>query len=317
MKKAVSFVLAALFITSALLISPSASGAVLTGEGVKIVIKAAGFACDMYRVSHYEDYSDEIFYDVAKMYPEAIAESYDGEPVRIVATLAQIKATVRKKWDFMTDASVSEHFMKDFDHHCKLENGTYELVRHSHGGDITYNDDKIGVFSGYTSGEDGIFNAYFKVQCAGEPVDDVLGAESEKFWSKAASLGYPGKVRYEDFTYVEFEGNYYRSVQKTRMFTVQLYDGGYAELVEDKWVSYYPINLRFIGGDVNSDGDTDNKDVVALFRTVSTGDATEINTWAADTNADYFVDNKDVVVLFRYCSGDKSIVLSTEPHPAG
>ena len=54
--------------------------------------------------------------------------------------------------------------------------------------------------------------------------------------------------------------------------------------------------------DCNEDGETDNKDVVSLFRYVSSGekDANEVEKY--DMNGDGNVDNKDVVLLFRVLS---------------
>ena len=56
-----------------------------------------------------------------------------------------------------------------------------------------------------------------------------------------------------------------------------------------------------IAGDINRDGEVNNKDVVALFRHLS-GDTSEVDEIACDTNGDGEVDNKDVVALFRYVS---------------
>ena len=53
--------------------------------------------------------------------------------------------------------------------------------------------------------------------------------------------------------------------------------------------------------DVNGDGEKDNKDVVFLFRYVSSGEKAEDET-VYDVNGDGEVDNKDVVVLFRALS---------------
>lgn len=55
-------------------------------------------------------------------------------------------------------------------------------------------------------------------------------------------------------------------------------------------------------GDINNDGSSDNKDVVTLFRYVSSGEKTEDET-VYDFNRDGVVDNKDVVSLFRVLSG--------------
>ena len=53
-------------------------------------------------------------------------------------------------------------------------------------------------------------------------------------------------------------------------------------------------------GDVNLDGEVNNKDVAVLFRAVS--DADIVYSDAADVNADGFENNKDVAVLFRFLS---------------
>ena len=69
---------------------------------------------------------------------------------------------------------------------------------------------------------------------------------------------------------------------------------------------------EFVPGDINGDGSVDNKDVVALFRYTSGGDA-KVNEIALDVNGDGFVDNKDVVVLFRFVSGG-GVKLSDKPY---
>ena len=55
-------------------------------------------------------------------------------------------------------------------------------------------------------------------------------------------------------------------------------------------------------GDVNEDGEANNKDVVTLFRYVSAGEKAEDET-LFDFSGDGEVNNKDVVALFRYLSG--------------
>ena len=56
-----------------------------------------------------------------------------------------------------------------------------------------------------------------------------------------------------------------------------------------------------IPGDTNGDGAVDNKDVVVLFRYVSSASGSEYDP-AFDFNGDSVVDNKDVVSLFRHVS---------------
>ncbi|MBO4422292.1 MAG: dockerin type I repeat-containing protein [Clostridia bacterium] len=58
-----------------------------------------------------------------------------------------------------------------------------------------------------------------------------------------------------------------------------------------------------VKGDVNSDGRANNKDVVALFRRVSSGAVGSVDETAADVNKDGKINNKDVVALFRFVSG--------------
>lgn len=61
-----------------------------------------------------------------------------------------------------------------------------------------------------------------------------------------------------------------------------------------------------VAGDVNIDGETDNKDITILFRYVSGGKLC-IDEYAADCNGDDEINNKDVTQLFRYLSGNTSM----------
>ena len=60
---------------------------------------------------------------------------------------------------------------------------------------------------------------------------------------------------------------------------------------------------EFLIGDCNGDGETNNKDVVALFRYVS-GNKNAAVEENCDYNNDGNIDNKDVVALFRYISSE-------------
>ena len=79
-----------------------------------------------------------------------------------------------------------------------------------------------------------------------------------------------------------------------------------------------PAAAGALVGDVNGDGEVDNKDVVTLFRYVSGGIKADDES-AYDYNGDGEVDNKDVVSLFRYVSGtdapqtDKGIKIGGVP----
>ena len=68
----------------------------------------------------------------------------------------------------------------------------------------------------------------------------------------------------------------------------------------------------FIPGDINGDGQTNNKDIVALFRYVSGGNV-DIKEIALDVNGDGSVNNKDVTILFRYVSGSP-VTISDKPY---
>lgn len=59
--------------------------------------------------------------------------------------------------------------------------------------------------------------------------------------------------------------------------------------------------VTYIPGDVNRDGSVNNKDVVSLFKYVSSGETAE-NESVYDFNGDGVVNNKDVVALFKYVS---------------
>ncbi len=79
--------------------------------------------------------------------------------------------------------------------------------------------------------------------------------------------------------------------------------------------SFVPDDYEdFVKGDINDDGEVNNKDVVILFRLMS-GEDVKVNTYALDPNGDGFVDNKDVVQLFRYCSGE-NVTISGVPYLA-
>ena len=60
--------------------------------------------------------------------------------------------------------------------------------------------------------------------------------------------------------------------------------------------------LLYIPGDINGDGEVNNKDVTRLFRYLSGCDEL-VNEAALDVNGDGEVNNKDVTRLFRYLSG--------------
>ena len=60
--------------------------------------------------------------------------------------------------------------------------------------------------------------------------------------------------------------------------------------------------MKYMFGDVNGDGSTNNKDVVELFSAVSGDPSDRFIEALADINKDGWYNNKDVVSLFRYVS---------------
>jgi hypothetical protein len=73
-----------------------------------------------------------------------------------------------------------------------------------------------------------------------------------------------------------------------------------------KKIFNYAQELETLLGDINGDGEINNKDVVTLFRYVSGGDKAEDES-IYDYNKDDNVDNKDVVFLFRAVSDTNNI----------
>ena len=105
-----------------------------------------------------------------------------------------------------------------------------------------------------------------------------------------------------------------READEEFTYTFSGWDKEITAVTEDvTYTAVYDKAEKFVPGDINGDGTTDNKDVVVLFR-YSSGADIDVNVVALDVNGDGAVDNKDVVVLFRYLSGDTSIQLSEKPY---
>ena len=87
-------------------------------------------------------------------------------------------------------------------------------------------------------------------------------------------------------------------------------------LVAVMTVSMGTYSYAQVKGDVNDDGWTDNKDVVALFRYVSAGIKAEDES-VYDFNGDGVVDNKDVVDMFRDLCAENAPETSAVPEEQG
>ena len=83
---------------------------------------------------------------------------------------------------------------------------------------------------------------------------------------------------------------------------------GYAVMPSEPEVDLNSLTLYAVWtdlgepGDINGDGELDNKDAVVLFKYLSGADI-GCDALAIDVNNDGNTDNKDVVVLFKYLSG--------------
>lgn len=59
---------------------------------------------------------------------------------------------------------------------------------------------------------------------------------------------------------------------------------------------------NYTPGDINGDGDVNNKDFTRLFQYLSKWDDIKVNEAALDVNGDKSIDNKDLTRLFQYLS---------------
>ena len=80
--------------------------------------------------------------------------------------------------------------------------------------------------------------------------------------------------------------------------------------LHDLVVAFY--DEKWTPGDINGDGEVNNKDVVALFRYCSDLDAVTVLR-ALDVNGDKSVNNKDIIRLFNYLNNE-GVVISEEPY---
>ena len=99
--------------------------------------------------------------------------------------------------------------------------------------------------------------------------------------------------------------------QHTLVLTVIADDGKMTELNALR-TAVIQINktkeaLSYTPGDINDDGELDNKDVVVLFRYLN-DPSVAVNVYAVDVNGDGEPNNKDVTTLFRYLNGADIVI---------
>ena len=313
MKKTISIILSAVLLASSLFMTAYAGEAELSHEHLKLLMRAADTVCDLYATYDTGDYAEAIMEDLAEMFPDAVVETYDGQPQRIIASESQIKAAVNAKWGYLSDKTLEEFFYSGLRFYCLKEDGKYELTRHPHGGGLASKFAAKGILVGYTVDDSGVCRLYYSTRYAKETANEFFGSgdSANAFWEEVEKQGYPAEIKYNYLTFVEFEGDYYRMVQNTRVFEFRFNGAGLAEYVTDEFIMGFPVSMTCIGGDINGDGEVDNKDVVTLFKYLS-GVRLHVNSFVLDTNGDEETDNKDVVWLFRYCSGE-DITLNNSP----
>lgn len=311
MKKTISIILSAVLLASSLFMTAYAGEAELSHEHLKLLMRAADTVCDLYATYDTGDYSDEIFYEVAGMFPETVEWSGD-QPERVIASEAQVKAAVNAKWGYLSDKTLEEFFYSGLRFYCLKEDGKYELTRHPHGGGLASKFAAKGILVGYTVEDSGVCRLYYSTRYAKETANEFYGSNAYMFWEEAEKLGYPAEIYFDYGTFVEFQGDYYRLYQTSRAFEFRLTEGDLAEYVTDEFIMGFPVSMTYIAGDINGDGEVDNKDVITLFRFLSGANSLHINSFVVDTNGDGEDDNKDVVWLFRYCSGE-DITLNNSP----
>ena len=313
MKKLISTVLAVIITAAAFCGTAFAGEAELSHEHLKLFMRAADAICDLYAAYDTGDYADAIFDEVAEKFPETVVDSYDGQPDRLIASEWQIKAAVNAKWGYMSDKTLEEFFYSGLRFYCLKEDGKYELTRSAHGGGLATQFTAKGILLGYIVEDNGVCCLYYSIRYPKETADELYGSNADEFWEEAAKLGYPAEIYYHYCTFVEFQGDYYRLYQTSRVFEFKLTEDGLVEYVTDEACPYgVPIGMTYVAGDINGDGEVDNKDVITLFRFLSGADSLHINSLVVDTNGDKEVDNKDVVLLFRYCSG-ADVALNAAP----
>ena len=312
MKKTVSVVLTVVLTAALLCTAVFAGEAELSHGRLKTFMKAADALCDLYRVYDYGDYSDEIFDLVAEMYPETVMDSYEGQPVCLLASEEQVTAAAKAKWDYLSDKTLEEFFFSGLRFYCLTEDGRYELETHAHGGGLPGSFSAKGILCGYTVDDNGVCRLYYSTRYAKETANEYLGSHADAFWEEVVKLDYPAEIKYDHGTFVESQGDYYHIVQDCRAFEFKLSTDGLAEYVTDEYITGFPVSMTYIAGDINGDGEVDNKDVVTLFKYLSGVDL-HVNSVMLDTNGDTETDNKDIVQLFKFCSGDKTITLNDTP----
>lgn len=123
------------------------------------------------------------------------------------------------------------------------------------------------------------------------------GCESLKTLKIGAGVTKIGFGAFENCTDIS---DVYYPLKKTDRAKITLLSGNSA--LKNAFWHYENGEAGIKAGDINGDGQTDNKDLTRLFQYLSGWDVA-VQTSAPDTNADGEEDNKDLTRLFQHLSG--------------
>ncbi|MBO4422519.1 MAG: InlB B-repeat-containing protein [Clostridia bacterium] len=168
---------------------------------------------------------------------------------------------------------------------------SFTITYNANGGSVSVPDKTLNCgFRNWNTKSDGSGKAYAPGGTYSVNESATLYAQ----WNnpRAATLATPKRVGYE------FVGWFTSASGGTQVDSDTEITGNM--MVYARWKSD-GSGIVTLKGDVNGDGKINNKDVVALFRYVSSGESgADMDVY--DFNGDGKINNKDVVALFRYVS---------------
>ena len=171
----------------------------------------------------------------------------------------------------------------------------------SFNGDL-YTKDKTSLVQ-YSTGKK---NLTFEVPESVINIGDYAFRESE-YISRIIipkSTTYIGKAAFKDcnnLTDVYFGGS------RKDWTAIEIEEGN--ECLKNATIHFAEVDLEYITGDANDDGEINVKDVISIRRFITGSYGTEIHNEAADANKDGEVNVKDVITIRRYISGGYGVEL--------